>query len=235
MRRRTRIHFLASRAHKWLALLLGIQLLLWFASGTVMSFFPIDKVHGDHLVDRKHVEALSPGTIIAQPAAFGAKPIDSLTFRMLLGRPVAEVTAGGTITLYDAASGQPLGPIGAATAGQIARKAWLGAPGIQATAENVTAQSTEYRGPVPAWRVAFADPDHTHVFVDQVTGRITAVRTGTWRLYDFFWGLHIMDWKNHDNFNTPWLLMFAIGGLLLWIGGATLLIMRWPWRRRVRR
>lgn len=231
---KTRLHVIASRTHKWLAIIIGIQLLLWFASGAVMSFFPIDEVHGDHLVNRQRVEALDPGAIVAQPGAFGAKPIESLTFRMLLDRPVAEVTSAGAVTLYDAASGQPIGPVSAATAQEVARKAWLGAPGTQATTDTVTAKSTEYRGPVPAWRVAFADPDHTRVFVDQATGRITAVRTGTWRLYDFFWGLHIMDWKNHENFNSPWLLGFAIGGLVLWLGGAVLLYFRWPRRRRRR-
>jgi hypothetical protein len=71
--------------------------------------------------------------------------------------------------------------------------------------------------------VTFTDPDSTRVFVTADTGRIVAVRTGTWRLYDFFWGLHIMDWKNHEDFNTPWLLGFALGGLALWLGGAVLL------------
>jgi hypothetical protein len=92
--------------------------------------------------------------------------------------------------------------------------------------------SPEYRGALPAWRVALHDPDSTNVFVAVDTGRIAAVRTGTWRLYDFFWGLHIMDWKDHSNFNTLWLLAFAIGGLALWLGGAILLCMRWPKRRR---
>ena len=72
----------------------------------------------------------------------------------------------------------------------------------------------------------------TSVFVAVDTGRITAVRTGTWRLYDFFWSLHIMDWKNHEDFNTPWLLGFAIGGLLFGLAGTVLLFMRWPFRRR---
>ena len=36
--------------------------------------------------------------------------------------------------------------------------------------------------------------------------------TGAWRLYDFFLSLHIMDWKNHEDFNTPWLLAFAVSG-----------------------
>ena len=64
------------------------------------------------------------------------------------------------------------------------------------------------------------------------TGRLTSVRTGTWRLYDFFWGLHIMDWTEHERFNTPWLMAFAAGGLVFGVAGAILLFMRWPRRRR---
>ncbi len=234
---RTRIHLLASRTHKWLALLLGIQLLLWFASGAVMSFFPIDRIHGDHLVDRKTVEPMPSGTKIAAfdqfADAFG-QPIETISTHMLLGRPVAEVTGGGKVALFDAATGKSTGPIDGSTAIKVARKAWRGPATAAATAEAVASLSTEYRGSLPAWRVAFSDPDGTRVFVDARTGRIAAVRTGTWRLYDFFWGLHIMDWKNHENFNSPWLLGFAIGGLMLWIGGATLLFLRWPRRRHGR-
>jgi len=36
-----RLHLLASRTHKWLAIIIGAQLLLWFASGALMSFLPI--------------------------------------------------------------------------------------------------------------------------------------------------------------------------------------------------
>ena len=48
--RRHRLHLFASRLHKWLALFIGAQLLIWFASGALMSFLPIDKVRGEHLV-----------------------------------------------------------------------------------------------------------------------------------------------------------------------------------------
>ena len=69
-------------------------------------------------------------------------------------------------------------------------------------------------------------------YVSAETGRLTSVRTGTWRLYDFFWGLHIMDWTEHERFNTPWLMAFAAGGLVFGVAGAILLFMRWPRRRR---
>ncbi len=230
-----RLHLFASRTHKWLAIIIGAQLLLWFMSGALMSFLPIDRVHGDHLVDRKAVTAIPTGIALAPPSAIVAArgaPIEAMTYRMWLGRPVAEVATAKGTHLFDAMTGAALPAPTARQAEAIARAAWRGSGQPAATVERIERISPEYRGALPAWRIAFADPDSTRVFVASDTGRIAAVRTGTWRLYDFFWGLHIMDWTNHENFNTPWLLAFAIGGLTLWLGGAVLLYFRWPKRRR---
>lgn len=200
-----------------------------------MSFLPIERVHGDHLVDRKAVTAIPTGIALAPPSAIVAAsgaPIEAITYRMWLGRPVAEVATAKGTRLLDASTGTVLPALTARQAEEIARSAWRGSARPTAMVERIERANPEYRGTLPAWRVAFTDPDSTRVFVAADTGRIMAVRTGTWRLYDFFWGLHIMDWTNHENFNTPWLLAFAIGGLVLWLGGAVLLYMRWPKRRR---
>jgi hypothetical protein len=235
-----RLHIGASKVHKWLSLIIGAQLLIWFASGALMSFIPIDKVRGEHLVDRAafvpvpdDTDMLAPGTLVARAGA----PVETVTWRMLGDRPVAEVKTAKGLLLFDAVTGQQREPIDAQTATQIAQKAWRAAEKPTSQATLVTAESAEYRGAqLPAWRIAFADPDQTSVLVTASTGRIAAVRTETWRLYDFFWGLHIMDWKNHEDFNSWWLLAFAIGGLALGIAGTVLLFMRWPLRprRRVR-
>ena len=230
--RRHRLHLGASRVHKWLALIIGAQLLIWFASGALMSFWPIDEIHGDHLVDRKSIEALPEGTALADPAIYlRADGADRVTLRMLHGRAVAEVSRIGGVVLYDAANGMPLPAIDASLAAAIAQKAWIGAKVAAPTTSKVTTASPEYRGALPAWRVAFADRDHTSVFVAADTGQIAAVRTANWRLFDFFWGLHIMDWTERDNFNTWWLLAFAIGGLVLGLAGTVLLVIRWPVKR----
>ena len=229
--RRLKLHVAASKLHKWLALIIGAQLLIWFASGTLMSFLSIEKVRGEHLVERNHVEPFPEGLQFANAATVAAKakaPVASVTYRMLDGRPVAQVETGEQELLFDGATGTLLPPVDAATAMRVARAAWKGTAKPQAAASRVTQESPEYRGALPAWRIAFADPDHTSVFVTASTGKIAAVRTGTWRLYDFFWSLHIMDWKNHEDFNTPWLLAFAIGGLLLGLAGTVLLFIRWP-------
>lgn len=235
---RLRLHVVVSRLHRWLAIIIGAQLLLWFASGALMSFLPIERVRGEHLVDREPPGLLPAQTRYADPATLIQKagaPVQSLTFRMMGNRVVAEAKTEQGVKLFDAGSGKSISRIGASEAVAIAKLGWKSADKPAATAAPVTQESTEYRGPLPAWRVSFADPDSTNAFVSAETGRIAAVRTGQWRLYDFFWGLHIMDWKGHENFNTPWLLGFAIGGLLLWLAGGMLLYLRWPWRRRLAR
>ena len=237
MRSRTRFHVAASRVHKWLALIIGAQLLIWFASGVIMSFLPIEQVRGEHLVDRDSVMPIPAGIALVAPQRIVAQagaPVEAMTWHMLDSRPIAEVTTAKGVRLFDAATGAPLPPVDAAMATKIARTAWKSDDKPRSTATRVTTESPEYRAALPAWRIAFADPEETSVFVAAETGRITAVRNGTWRLYDFFWSLHIMDWKNHENFNSWWLLAFAIGGLMLGIAGTILLFMRWPFRRRRR-
>ena len=232
-----RVHIAASRIHRWLALIIGAQLLIWFSSGVIMSFLPIEQVRGEHLVNRERVipvphmlDLVPPAQLIASAKA----PVESVSFVMLAGRPVAQVATADGIKLFDAVNGNLLPPVDAMLARAIASDAWKASAKPAARVSRVLAESPEYRGPLPAWRVAFADPDNTSVFIAADTGKIAAVRTGTWRLYDFFWSLHIMDWKNHENFNTWWLLAFAIGGLGMGIAGAILLAMRWPIRRKRR-
>ncbi len=234
---RTRFHIAASRIHKWLALVIGAQLLIWFASGVIMSFLPIDKVRGEHLVNRETVMTIPADSSFADPAQIRAKagaPVQAINWHMMGDRAVAEVSTTRGIKLFDAQTAEPIPPVGAAEATAIADAAWKSASKPESKASRITTESPEYRAALPAWRIAYSDPDATSIFVAADTGKITAVRTGTWRLYDFFWSLHIMDWKNHENFNTWWLLAFAIGGLALGLAGTMLLIMRWPIRRRRR-
>lgn len=230
-----RLHIGASKVHRWLALLIGAQVIVWFTSGLIMSLLPIDTVHGDHRIDRNAEPALSIDQTCAPVPALLANagvPVRQLQHRMLLGRPVVEAQlADGKIRLLDARTAAPLPPIDMRAAAAIAGRAYRGGPAVP-TMERVERPSTEYRGSLPAWRASFPDKDATRIYVSAETGRLTSVRTGTWRLYDFFWGLHIMDWTEHERFNTPWLMAFAAGGLVFGVAGAILLFMRWPRRRR---
>lgn len=213
-----------------------MQLLLWFSSGLLMSILPIERVRGEHLVARESTATIGPAQEFASPASvLGAapSPVRELRYTTLFGQPVAELTmANGTVRMHDARTGLPMQRIDAPFALRVARAAYRGPSVSVASVVLARRASTEFHGKLPVWRVEFKDAEATRVFVSPENGRIVGVRTGTWRLYDFFWGLHIMDWKNHENFNTPWMMAFAAGGLALAVAGVVLLYMRWPRRRR---
>lgn len=197
-----------------------------------MSFLPIENVRGEHLVDRNKTVSLPAGVDLSKlnSVVGNAK---SVGIRVVDGRVLAVVEQPeNEIILVDAQTGQRLPPFDAEAAERIVRNAWRGDTAVAATTQRITTESTEYRGNLPAWLVIMSDPEATRVYVDASSGQISAVRNGTWRLYDFFWGLHIMDWKNHENFNSWWLLTFAIGGLVLGLAGTVLLFMRWPFRSK---
>ena len=58
-----------------------------------------------------------------------------------------------------------------------------------------------------------------------------------WRTFDFLWSLHIMDFKNHEDFNTPLLIISTALALVVIVTGivmfpARLGYNRWRGRRR---
>ena len=87
----------------------------------------------------------------------------------------------------------------------------------------IAANDTEYRGALPAWRVDFEDGEGRSLYVAADTGAVTARRSTLWRVYDFLWGLHIMDWRGHEDFNT-WLLIVATAlALVMSVAGIVML------------
>ena len=52
------------RIHKWLALLVGIQIILWIAGGVVMSVLPLREVRGEHNMAEPAETVFNLGTIM---------------------------------------------------------------------------------------------------------------------------------------------------------------------------
>ena len=84
----------------------------------------------------------------------------------------------------------------------------------------------EYRGALPVWRAQFDDRDATRLYVSPNSGEVVSRRNRVWRIYDFFWMLHIMDYEERENFNNPLLRAFAIASLLFVLTGAGLVLTR---------
>ncbi len=56
--------------------------------------------------------------------------------------------------------------------------------------------------------------DGTRFYVSTATGEIVARRTRFWRIYDWMWGLHIMDLKTREDPHNAWVLGFGLVALL---------------------
>ena len=73
----------------------------------------------------------------------------------------------------------------------------------------------ESRASGPVWRAQFDDPQRTALYFAADDGHFIAAATASWRVYDFFWMLHTMDYAGRDNFNNP--LIITIGMAALWL------------------
>lgn len=231
---------LSAKIHKWLALLMAVQILFWFVSGLFFAVFPIERVRSEHMTASQAPAPVPLNTAAAgleRLAAHGVRLGERIEIRNLMERPVALIGGGeGRPTLYDLATGRRLSPLPASLATAIAERDHAGAQ--RATrVERVTANSPEYRGALPAWRIDFDDGAHRSLYVAADSGAVTARRSRLWRVYDFLWGLHIMDWRGHEDFNTPLLIAFTALGLVVIVTGIILLPSRLgltAWRRRRR-
>jgi len=232
-----------AKVHKWLALLMAVQIMLWFASGLFFAWFPIERVRGEHA---RAEQAAAPVPLdeaaagLARLQGTGVGPAEKVEIRRLLGRPVALASGGeGRPVLYDLADGRRLSPLPMNVAAQIAEADLVGELRA-ARVSRVTGETTEYRGPLPAWRVDFEDGEGRAIYVAADTGLVTARRSTLWRAYDFLWGLHIMDWRGHEDFNS-WLLIIAtLLATIMSIAGIIILprrlgLTRWLRRRRLAR
>lgn len=227
------------RIHGWIAIIAGVQIFLWVLSGLVMAWFPIDEVRGAHLARNAEPPLLDAAALLplADVLARGEGGATQITLRSMAGDPVYElVTAEGGTTLMDARSGAILSPINEALARKIAAHDFAGSGSIVETLL-LTDPAPEDRTASPVWRVRFDDPDETRLFISPGTGKVIGRRTSTWRLFDFFWMLHIMDFSEREDFNHPALIAFAALSVIVAASGLPLLwwhVIAPAWRRRRR-
>jgi len=222
---------LASSLHKWLALIVGVQMLFWVGSGLFFAVYPIERVRSEHRVAEAHSEAPLPERAPSELSALLPEAPSRLTYE--------RTSAGEAVAVAEFHERRPIlinlddwrveSPISADAAEQIARAYIAGNPRVR-EARLVTEESPEYRGVLPAWRIAFDDAEGLAVYVAADTARVTARRSDLWRVYDALWALHIMDWRDHENFNTGLLILTSFTALIVTLAGFVL----FPYRLRLR-
>lgn len=217
-----------TRIHKWAGLVIGLQIILWFASGFFMSFFSIDKVHGDHMAAKQkaelHVEQL---VSVEQATALyeNTAKIHSAQLRSALGAPIWEISGTAGIVRVDAATGKVWQGVSETQIKTSATAYYKGEGQIDSVLKLETAPK-DFRKALPIWQVAYADKAKTRLYISPDTGELVNVRTRLWRVFDFMWMLHIMDYKNRDNINLWWLKLLSFCALLFSLTGMALVIHR---------
>ena len=216
--------------HIWLGWLIGVPLILWTASGLFMVIRPIEEVRGEHL--RLPIEATAlPASQIA-PLEIEPESVKSATLKNTGSQVIWQVEkVDGNIERFDAESGALLTRISEEQARDIVSTRIRGGDDIISITDIEDGSTVgDFRRSLPVWQVKLADK--THVYVDQRTGDIAAVRTQFWRAFDFMWGLHIMDLQTREDTSHPILIGSAIIALLGSMLGFVMLFTRRQKRRR---
>lgn len=248
MKRRNYKHYIR-RTHRYLGIFIGIQFLFWTVGGLYFSWTNIKEIRGDHLrVEHEHSIAIdktfvSPQIPAAKLVASGvARSIEKVRIVDVLGTPHYEIgyrtpDDKDELAVADALTGNVRPAFTEAEAIRIATSALRTELPLKSVAlitkENVGGHHEYREKPLPAWAVSFENSDNLTVYLSQQTGQIGAFRTGNWRIFDFLWMLHTMDFNERDNINN-WLLRgFSALGLLTIASGFLLFLVSSKMLRRI--
>ncbi len=230
--------------HKWISAAAFVQLAIWSVSGTVFAWVSQESirsspVEGAHRGVVSEAPAVPIARAIEVAATAGAGAVDRVELRATPTGAYYVVHGQGATIRVDARSGE-LAPVSRTEAEMIARRDQPGSPPVRETTLVERLPPVEYREcehtecTLPAYRVALADSTGTAIYVDAATGDVTARRNDRWRLYDFFWSLHIMDYRAREDFNHLLIrgaALLAVATVLSGIAVLALRATRWVRRR----
>jgi len=221
---------LIATIHKWLGLFVAIQLVIWTGTGLFMASFNLVDVRGEKLVHPPaHMLPVDLSRVkISSTEALASVAEDrpyTATLKMLGGKPVYEIRADIGGFLVSAEDGSLLSPLSEELASNIATGAWA-AEGKLLSVEELDKAPKESGLNGQVWAAHFEGEGHPTLYVSAVSGQVSAPRTDLWRTYDFFYGLHLMDYVNHENANNLWTIALAVLAVSTVLFGIVLLIHR---------
>lgn len=214
------------KIHKWVGLVLGLQFVLWTVSGSVMALLDMEKVGGHSSAAPVEVTTPWPKGLVA-PSSLGE--VEQLTLRRIAGRPVYEFARNGVTHVVDAATGRQL-VISPAIATAVATEAFhhkVPARSVERL-DKPNLEAREHEGPM--WRINYSDDENSSSYVSATTGRPLVSRGDTWRIWDFVWMLHNMDYVNRTSFNHPLIIFVAL--CTLWLSFTGFYLLFKSFRRR---
>jgi hypothetical protein len=218
-----RLHIAARKTHKWLGLFIGIQVVIWSLSGLYMTVVHIDTIHGDHLIRSLPQNAVDAASLADPIKIVMANQGQSVRLTWVRGQPAYVVKRDAGEVVVNARTNEPVPPPTEAEIRSIATATYTGNEPISSAAL-ITDIPGEIRGrKPPLWRVEFDHWNKPTLYFSPNTGELVSRRHELWRIFDFVWMFHIMDFDERENVNNPLLRVFTWGAVLMALSGAWLL------------
>ena len=203
--------------HKYFSLIVSIQLLLWTVSGIFFAFNKIELIRGEG-----YMLAKDKISFLKNPE-FEVQSSDVVTVMKRLDKTVF-IVKDGEDAKYLNFRGQEIEKLSYEQSREIVKTMTSLTP-TNVYEINQKVAGSEYRGrALPLYRITSYDENNKeiNVYLNPYSGKIEAIRTLSWRIWDFLWGLHIIDWSERDNINNIFLQIFSLLALVSSITGIIL-------------
>lgn len=189
-----------------------------------MTVVPIDTIHGDHLVRALPDRSVAASSLVDPVGLAATNGADGVRLAWLRDQPLFVTKDRDGERAFDARSGRAIIAPDQRAIRDLARSYYAGNDPI-ASARLITDIPGEIRGRTPPlWRVEFDHWDKPTLYLSPVTGELLSRRHELWRVFDFVWMLHIMDYDERENVNNPLLRIFTWGAVLMALSGIWLLL-----------
>lgn len=210
-------YLIIRKVHKYFGLIIGVQLLMWTISGLYFSWTDLNKIHGDHFKNLDY-ETNFYTDLIGLDQLKIEKGIQSIELREIGNTPFYWIN---NKYLINAINGHLKDSISQSEAVEILKKrvkSNLEIKSINYISE--TNNHSEYRNKtLPAYVISFKNTPNLKAYISCLDGKFQTVRYKNWRIFDFFWMAHTMDYKTRDNFNNLVLRIFAVLGVITIVSG----------------
>jgi uncharacterized iron-regulated membrane protein len=214
--------------HKWIGLVVGLQVLFWVLGGLIMTALPIEKVRGEHHIGYAAKPVLPADALLplAELARRDGGELAEARLRSTPNGPVWVLTSPtGRESWYDARTGGEIREVTEAQVRQAAVRAYAG-PGRLQSVSLLDQAPVESGSEGSIWRASFADREGSTLYLDPFTADVVSRRSDLWRFYDFFYRLHIMNFGPAETYNHPLIVFTTAVTLVIVITGFILLWFR---------
>jgi len=235
--------FYYRKIHRYFGVIIGIQLLFWTLGGIFFTWSNLDQIHGDMnrnpeklISDLEHWQ--NPSDIFAEISK--SNSVDSIiSFQTInfLDEPFYQLrffnNGQQKTSLIKAKTGIIRLPLSEEEAVQLANAVFTPKSEIEKIdylVEGMVNKHHEYRNqPLPAYAIRFAHNSKTTVYVSTEYGQVLKLRNSNWRIFDFLWMVHTMDYQSRDHIGNTLLRIFSVLGLITILTGFVLYFKTSKW------